>query len=95
MSTAPKLLEYCAQITRVLRPNYSSICAIVLYCPTEMGCPLDLSGEPEVTLISEEMPSDYNDSSRVNNKLSLIETNPIKMNTEFLQQLKILTYEYY
>ena len=49
----------------------------------------------KVTLISEEMPSDYNDSSRVNNKSSLIETNPIKMNTELLQQLKILTYGHY
>ena len=49
----------------------------------------------KVTLISEEMPSDYHDSSRVNNKSSLIETNPIKMNTEFLQQLKILTYGHY
>ena len=50
----PELLEYCAQITRVLRPNYSSTapklleyCAIVLWCSTEIGCPLYLSDEPK------------------------------------------------
>lgn len=49
----------------------------------------------KVTLISTDMPSDYNDPERVNNRSSFIEANPIKNNIEFLQLLKILSYGNY
>ena len=49
----------------------------------------------KVTLLSTDMPSDYNDPERVNNRSSFIEANPIKNNTEILQLIKILSYGSY
>ncbi|MDE5986807.1 MAG: DUF4329 domain-containing protein, partial [Prevotella sp.] len=49
----------------------------------------------KVTLISTDMPSDYNDPDRKNNRSYLIEANPIKVNTEVEQERKMSLYGNY